>query len=61
MLSANVIAVCPAGSTVVGGACDWDDFDAAWSDARSYPDGNGWHCQSTDGSRRVRAHAFCHQ
>lgn len=55
----SITATCPSGYIVIGGNCDWKDWDAAWSDARSYQSGNGWLCSSTDGSRTARAHAFC--
>ena len=55
----DIIAACPVGYQLIGGTCDWIDTDTRWSDARSYPDGNGWHCQSIDGTRTARAHAFC--
>ena len=57
----NITALCPAGFILTGGNCEWEDSDYKYSTIHSSPNGNGWKCESTDGSRRARAHAFCHQ
>jgi len=55
----DIRADCPAEYQLIGGSCEWQDTDNLWSNALSYPDANGWRCQSADGSRRARAYAFC--